>query len=236
MGRICAYNRDMTAITDLRHDLVTVLERVGPGLPTLCEGWNTEHMLAHLILRETRPDIAAGVVLPPLSKRTEAKTEELAEELSDGHAFSDGLATFEAARPLTRRHDTADENVNYLEYIVHREDILRGSPEAVEMNSGRTADPEEQQKIWKALDRRAALMAKDYPDGLTLVGTDDQGAPRYGTSVVRKSADSSRVSGLVQKVVRSPRTGDAAVLTGEPLELLMYLFGRRDAARVEVSY
>lgn len=226
----------MSAITDLRNDLVTVLERVGPGLPTLCEGWNTEHMLAHLILRETRPDVAAGVILPPLSRRTEAKTEELAEELSNGQAFSRGVTDFESARPLTRRNASVDENVNYLEYIVHREDILRGSAQAVEMNSGRAADEEEQAKIWAALVKRAPMMSKDYPDGLTLVGTDAQGAPRYGTSVVRKSAESSRVSGLVQKVVRSPRTGDAVVLTGEPLELLMYLFGRRDAANVEVSY
>lgn len=226
----------MSAITEIRQDLVNVLGRVGPGYPTLCEGWNTEHMLAHLILRETRPDVAAGVLLPPLAQRTKTKTEELAEELSDGQAFSHGLSRFEAARPLIRRVEAVDETTNFLEYLVHREDVLRGSPGALEMNAGREADADEQSAVWRALSRRAGLFAKNYPDGLTMVGTDSDGSPAYGTKVVRQPSDESRVSAVVQKVVRAPSTGESVTLTGEPLELMMYLFGRRDAARVDISY
>src|SRR5690606_999195 len=40
------------------------LEALGPDQPTLCAGWRTRDLLAHLILRERRPLAALGIALP----------------------------------------------------------------------------------------------------------------------------------------------------------------------------
>ena len=42
-----------------------------PGRPTLCEGWTTRDLTAHLVIRESRPDASAGIVLPPLTRWTD---------------------------------------------------------------------------------------------------------------------------------------------------------------------
>ncbi|HBA95165.1 MAG TPA: TIGR03085 family protein, partial [Acidimicrobiaceae bacterium] len=47
-----------------RAALCDLLLDVGPEAPTLCEGWTAAHMAAHLVLRERRPDVGLGLVLP----------------------------------------------------------------------------------------------------------------------------------------------------------------------------
>ena len=50
-----------------RHALAATFREVGPGAPTLCEGWRSEDLLAHAVIRETRPwvialdKVAAGI-------------------------------------------------------------------------------------------------------------------------------------------------------------------------------
>lgn len=226
----------MSDITDLRTHLVTILERTGPGKPTLCDGWNTEHMVAHLLLRETRPDVAAGVVIPPLGRRTDRKTDEMAEQLTDGRLYMQALEKFSATKTPNRLHEKIDEGMNYTEYVIHREDVLRGSSAATEMNSGEAEVDGEDRKIWETLTTRGGIFTRNYPDGLTVIGTDGRGAAVFGTKVLRKSAATSRVSGLVQKIVKAPSAGQHVTITGAPLEILLYLFGRREAASVDVRY
>ena len=36
--------------------LADLLEAEGPEAPTLCEGWSTRDLAAHLIVRERRPE------------------------------------------------------------------------------------------------------------------------------------------------------------------------------------
>ena len=36
--------------------MCTLLKDLGPNQPTLCEGWRTADLAAHLVLREHRPD------------------------------------------------------------------------------------------------------------------------------------------------------------------------------------
>src|SRR3954471_21435001 len=43
-----------------RGELADLLDRLGPGAPTLCEGWDTAHLAAHLVVRESRPDALPG--------------------------------------------------------------------------------------------------------------------------------------------------------------------------------
>ena len=47
------------------------MRAAGPEAPTLCAGWTTRDLAAHLVVREARPDAAAGIVLPALASRME---------------------------------------------------------------------------------------------------------------------------------------------------------------------
>ena len=62
-GDVAAAERN--ALADL------FLER-GPDEPTLAGEWTTNDLLAHLVIRERRPDAAPGILIPPLSFWTRA--------------------------------------------------------------------------------------------------------------------------------------------------------------------
>ena len=49
-----------------RAALLDLLERLGPDAPTLCEGWATHDLAAHLVVRERRPVAGPGYVFPAL--------------------------------------------------------------------------------------------------------------------------------------------------------------------------
>ncbi|HWM99593.1 MAG TPA: maleylpyruvate isomerase family mycothiol-dependent enzyme, partial [Streptosporangiaceae bacterium] len=53
-----------------RSALCALLDKTGPDAPTLCEGWTTGDLAAHLVLRERRLDAAAGVAGGPLAGYT----------------------------------------------------------------------------------------------------------------------------------------------------------------------
>ena len=48
----------MSFARDERIALCDLLDETGPEAPTLCEGWRTLDLAAHLVLREHRPDAA----------------------------------------------------------------------------------------------------------------------------------------------------------------------------------
>jgi len=54
-----------------RARLVEALRAAGPDAPTLCEGWTTRDLAAHLVARERRADSGPGLVLGPFSGWTE---------------------------------------------------------------------------------------------------------------------------------------------------------------------
>jgi uncharacterized protein (TIGR03085 family) len=47
-----------------RAALLDLLTGVGPDAPTLCEGWTTHDLAAHLVVRERRPHAVPGLVVP----------------------------------------------------------------------------------------------------------------------------------------------------------------------------
>ena len=61
----------MGIATDERLALCDLLEELGPNCPTLCEGWETYDMAAHLVTRDRRPDAGPGLVLGVLHPYTE---------------------------------------------------------------------------------------------------------------------------------------------------------------------
>src|ERR1051325_1771812 len=58
--------------------LADTLLAAGPDAPTLCEGWATRDLAAHIVLRERRPDAAAGILLKPLAGHNKKVQDSLA--------------------------------------------------------------------------------------------------------------------------------------------------------------
>src|SRR5205814_6879226 len=72
-----AYHRGVSYASDERSALCALLDQTGPDAPTLCEGWRTRDLAAHLVLRERRPDAAAGLMGGPLAGHTRRAHEAL---------------------------------------------------------------------------------------------------------------------------------------------------------------
>ena len=68
---LVAYYRAVTYARDERLALCALLDKAGPDAPTLCEGWRTADLAAHLVLRERRPDAALGIMGGPLAGYTD---------------------------------------------------------------------------------------------------------------------------------------------------------------------
>jgi uncharacterized protein (TIGR03085 family) len=183
-----------------RRALCNLLEERGPLAPTMCEGWTTSDLAAHLFVRESRPLAAPGILFAPLAPMTEHAMEKAKREFGYG-----GLITrLRSGPPLPMR--LIDAQMNAMEYFVHHEDVRRAET-AWEPRDDSVLDA----ALWTMVKRGARVMARRmHGAGLELV------APGYGTVVVRNT---------------QPR----AVVTGGPQELLLLLFGRKSAARLEID-
>src|SRR5205085_2871402 len=65
-------NRESTGTTLAqreRHALADLFNAVGPDAPTLCAGWSTRDLAAHLVLREGHP-AAVGIAIRPFASWT----------------------------------------------------------------------------------------------------------------------------------------------------------------------
>jgi uncharacterized protein (TIGR03085 family) len=107
-----------------RRELADLLQRTGPDAPTLCAGWTTRDLAAHLVVRERRPDAMAGVVVRPLAGHGEkvrrAKAEEPYERVVGEVRNPPWWSPL--SNPLT--HELA----NGVEMFIHLEDVRRGAP------------------------------------------------------------------------------------------------------------
>ena len=65
---------------DERLALADALLAAGPDAPTVCEGWPTRDLAAHVVLRERRPDAALGILLKPLHEHLQQVQDKLAAE------------------------------------------------------------------------------------------------------------------------------------------------------------
>ncbi|WBB49977.1 TIGR03085 family metal-binding protein [Verrucosispora sp. WMMA2044] len=104
-----------------REALTELMSTLGPDAPTLNEGWTTRDLAAHLVVRERRPDAAAGIIVPPLGGYAERVRRRVAAldwtELL-GQVRHPPLWS-PVSNPLT------DELTNTLEFFIHHEDVRR---------------------------------------------------------------------------------------------------------------
>ncbi|MGO8958301.1 MAG: TIGR03085 family metal-binding protein [Streptosporangiaceae bacterium] len=200
----------MTHAQDERLALCALLAEVGPDEPTLCTGWRTSDLAAHLVLRERRPDAGAGVMGGPLAGYTRHVQAGLAKRTS----YPELLKLIKSGPPRLSLFALpgADDKLNLVEYFVHHEDVRRAQPEW----KPREISPALADILWSRLGM-ARLMLRKAPVGVELVRADD---PAAGNGRVRITAKA-----------RTP----VVTVTGTPAELTMWTMGRTSAADVRLD-
>lgn len=159
----------MGVAADERRALSVLFEEVGPDAPTLCEGWRTRDLAAHLILREHRPDAASGILLPQLASYTQRVQEkyaakpwpEVVEQVRSGPAWY-----------WPTRFGPVDEAANAAEFLVHHEDARRGQPDW----EPRAADPVRDATAWRSAKMASKLNLRKSPVGVVLRTADGRKA------------------------------------------------------------
>lgn len=178
-----------------RQELCDLFLEVGPDAPTLCAGWVTRDLAAHLIVRESRPDAALGILIKPLAGYADSVQAKVArrawpELVRDVRTGPPVLSPFR----LPGVQGVADP----FEFAIHHEDVRRAQPDW----SPRVLPVAEQDLLWQRLARAGRLLARTSPVGVALRRSDT------GELIVAKGAAPS------------------VTLIGEPLELVLRLYGR----------
>ncbi|MFC8266247.1 TIGR03085 family metal-binding protein [Streptomyces cinereoruber] len=163
--------------------LADLLEAAGPDAPTLCEGWRTRDLAAHVVVRERRPDAAAGSLVPALKDRQDRVQAEFADKPYDEliRLIRTGPPKFS---PFAVKQ--VDEGANVVEFYVHAEDVRRAQPHW----SARELDPVFSDALWSRLERTARLLGRKAPVGLVLRRPDGQTVVAHkGAPVVTASGE-----------------------------------------------
>jgi uncharacterized protein (TIGR03085 family) len=189
-----------------RAALADLLDQLGPDAPTLCGDWTTRDLAAHLTVRERRPDTLPGVAINALAGYTKSVQDSYAE--GDYSGLVDRVRTGPGRLSLFSLPGV-DKLANTTEYVVHHEDVRRAQPGWQPRELPRKV----QDAIWKALAARAPLSYRGLGHSVELRRTDRPEVPPLAAS-----------SG-----------GSPATISGEPLELLLYTFGRREHAKVTIT-
>lgn len=188
-----------------REKLADLLLELGPDAPTLCAGWTTADLAAHLYLRERQPYMAGGYFLPQLKKMTKD-----AEAKIRQRPFESAVKEWAAGPPVFLK--PLDKVLNTSEHFIHHEDVRRGRGEVVPREFSRAVE-DQLMKAAKLMGKMAlsssvvpvVLTPPNHPP-LTLGGP--RGVADQGDRVVRVS--------------------------GEPGELLLWVTGR-DSVQVEIT-
>ena len=180
-----------------RQELCDLFLEVGPDAPTLCAGWTTRDLAAHLIVRESRPDAALGILVKPLAGYADSVQSKVAmrpwpELVRDVRTGPPVLSPFR----LPGAQGLADP----FEFAIHHEDVRRAQPGW----SPRALPVGEQDLLWQRLARAGRLLARTSPVGIALRRSDT------GEMIIAKPGNPS------------------VTLIGEPLELVLRLYGRRE--------
>jgi uncharacterized protein (TIGR03085 family) len=189
-----------------RTTLCDLLAELGPDAPTLCEGWSTVDLAAHLVVRERRPDSGPGLVWPPLA----GYTDKVRQAVRVRTPWAKLVETVREGPPLLLR--PFDGPMNTVEFFIHVEDVRRASPDW----EPRTISTELADALWahagpggmaKKVPARIVVSSPGRPDKesgsgprLTLVGEPGElimfGAGRQGAARVEVSGDAALAARL----------------------------------------
>ncbi|CAB4890210.1 MAG: TIGR03085 family protein [Actinobacteria bacterium] len=181
-----------------RRALAEILLSVGPDAPTLCEGWTARDLVAHLVIREGRPDAAIGILGGPMAKWT-AKVQDAAAL----QPFDELVATFLSGPPRWSPFSIAkvDAAANIVEFAVHIEDVRRAQPSWVAAPD----NPELNEVLWTRLTKMGKLLLRGVTLGVEFQRT-DQSAPVFAAKT----------------------GAPTVTLIGTPLDLVLRTYGRTE--------
>ena len=181
-----------------RAALADLMAEVGPDAPTLCGGWTTRDLAAHLIVRATRPDAAAGIVFGPLAGWNARVMEQVARR--DWPSLLRGVRQG-PPRWSPQSLPVLDSETNTVEYFVHLEDVRRAS----EPWEPRVLDDADIVDLWVRGRRLAPHVLRNSPVGVAAAPTD---GPAAGSE-------------------RTLRPGEPRVLLAGPVgEIVLAAYGR----------
>ena len=188
-----------------RDELCDLFLELGPDAPTLCEGWTTLDLAAHLALREHDPRSGLWIIGGDRFAGMEAK--HMAKAKAKG--LDPLVARLRKGPPLVPwRVPGLRTPLNLNEWFVHHEDVRRSNGRSP--RAGAEVEALEAE-LWSQLQRAGRLMTRGLKGtGLTV------DAPGHGSKALRKG-------------------DPAVTLTGTPQELVLYLNGRRSAADVTLT-
>lgn len=186
-----------------RAELCDLLLETGPAAPTLCEGWTTLDLAAHLDVREHDP--RAGLAI--LGGDRFASLERRLMDGARARGFEALVERLRGGPPLVPwRLPVLRPLLNDNEWFVHHEDVRRANG-----RGPRTDRPDLDATLWTSVRRMGPLFLRRVEGaGVELV------APGFGEVPARGSGPRARV-------------------IGGPQELVLFLFGRRGAARVTIT-
>lgn len=179
-----------------RSALVDTLRKVGPDAPTLCAGWMTRDLAAHLVVRERRLDATPGIALGFLAGYTAKVQDQTAKSTS----WNDLVQLVATGPPVYSPFKLLDAVANLGEMFIHHEDVRRAAgPE------GGWQPRALDESTVAALGRQLGLLSR-----MTLA--------KQPARVVLRTPEGQRIA----RVGR----GDEVTVTGDVPELVLFVAGR----------
>ncbi len=189
-----------------RAALCDTFDKYGAEAPTLCEGWTTLDLAAHLVAREARADAALGLVLPPLAghlRRVMGRYK--------ARGFEALVAMLRTGPPWMHRNGPlASANVN--ENFIHHEDVRRASGEGP-----RVIDDEMDAILWRMLGF-GARMSKRAVTGAALTLRTPDGRQRV-VSTGGGAVTMRGTSGELALYMSGRKEAAEVVIDGEPVAI-----------------
>jgi uncharacterized protein (TIGR03085 family) len=189
-----------------RRELCDLLDDLGPDQPTLCEGWTTSALAAHLVVRERQPLAAPGIIF---GGPFESTTERFMHRELERHGYHGTVERVRTGPPGPLRIGPIRYRINLIEMTVHHEDVRRANS-----REPRTDRPDLDDAVWDMM-------------GSTLRLVTMRGGVRGLRVELQRPDGGTHVGGKAE--------GPKVVVSGAPVEVLLYLQGRRAAARASVT-
>jgi uncharacterized protein (TIGR03085 family) len=187
-----------------RSELCDLFVATGPDAPTLCEGWATLDLAAHLVIREN--DLRSGVAI--LGGDRFASFERKLMDGARAQGYERLVERLRSGPPLVPwRLPVLREPLNFNEWFIHHEDVRRANGQGP-----RTDRPDLDAALWANVRRMGRVMLRKVKGaGVALV------APGFGELPARGPGPSARVTGGPQELALflNGRRADARVeITG----------------------
>jgi uncharacterized protein (TIGR03085 family) len=202
-----AKNTGTTPARRERESLSDLFAEIGPDAPTLCGDWTTRDLAAHLVMRERRPDGAAGIAIGKLASYGEKVQNSIA-----ATEWTELVSKVRSGPPRWSPTSISaiDALANTVEFYVHHEDVRRAGDEW----TARELDDDLNAALVKVVSRMARPLTRSSKVGVVLEPTDGGSVPT--TPIIANK-------GVPSVTVRGPIG-----------ELVLFVYGRQAKADVEL--